>query len=713
MHNLDLAGRYRPRKFEDVVGQKRPVQYLSALIKQGQIGQNLLLHGSVGSGKTSLVRLYAKAMNCEVPSVLGSPCGLCSSCLRIDKSGIDEYDVSGQGGGKTYVLNWTEPRNRPHTFYRHRILFFDEAHSLENEAADALLKMVEEPAESVHFCFATTEMGAMRRALLSRLHQLEVRPLSVEDAVKLMRHIADQEGILYHVPALKLLAGLKDCYPRDLLNGLAQVYGPEKRLVSLENVRKEFDADHPERLLCYCEALAEGDVDQQTQLFCDWQESGARKVGWVQAFLTSLYYNDIVCLEAVIDSLTYSIESVDRASILDRFCQRFNVLSRRDLAPFWRSMMAFWPILETPLDDIAVMMRLTLFHDLVNEELPRRALEDCVPAHPHGWQDCERQVTKDVSFTPTASSSALTLSISSRDRSETGSRYLILSDARQIINGASFLVQAHELRFNACFEVWPQLFGTSVEPDDVALISQFCEELEQKVRGWGRGDQFAGMTLLRRSRQGPCGVVLTHLPRAPLKRSGQQIDCLEMVEGWYRNWLWERRTASREEAVTCRSEKGRGQVGWTFHWKQTLDLCTGISPELERFDPEQGRDRPLLELLGIQERQSGPFDVPLVRTHGLLQPDAVAAANIYGMQPLFAFDANEWGWIRKEWELREFRSRHKERQRRKADLKAIDLQFGIDTPEARFETSRIESTWPARPEDRQRSWTGWWCKQEV
>ena len=212
----------------------------------------------------------------------------------------------------------------------------------------------------------------MRPALQSGLTPLEVKPLSIIDSVKLMSRVADEEGIRYQVSALKVIASLKDGYPRDLLNGLAQVCGPDKAQVNLDNVRNHFDTSHIDFLISYFTALAKGADNEQIQIFSQWQEPGFRKIAWVQAFLTSLYFRDILARDIVVDALMDTITDIERDPIIEQFCIRLSVPSRRDLEPFWRRLMGFWSIPASTPSDLDVLLRLALFHHLVNVDLPRQ-----------------------------------------------------------------------------------------------------------------------------------------------------------------------------------------------------------------------------------------------------------------------------------------------------------------------------------------------------
>lgn len=217
-----LADKYRPSRFEHVRGQKDAVDQLTSLAQLRQ-GAHLLLAGAYGAGKTTLVRIFARALNCEGFAENGSPCGRCRACEAPEQDYLVEYDVPGRGGDRDRVLAWVEAHNREPANSKWRVLFLDEAHALQPAAMDALLKIVEEPQPRVIFAFATTEPWSLKAALRSRTLPLEVRPLSVPDAVALMESIAKKEKFVYDRDALVLLAWVKQGHPRDLLNGLGQV----------------------------------------------------------------------------------------------------------------------------------------------------------------------------------------------------------------------------------------------------------------------------------------------------------------------------------------------------------------------------------------------------------------------------------------------------------------------------------------------------------
>ena len=519
-----LANKYRPQRFEDVYGQDHPVRYLSGLIKRGRIRRNLLLHGAVGSGKTSLVRLYAKALICDAPTQSGSPCGTCQWCAAEseDQPGLYEHDVSGRdGGGIGDIKSRVDELNRPPSIYRRQVLFFDEAHRLEKDAADFLLKAVEEPAEGVVFCFATTEVDKIRPALRSRLVDLQVRPLPAPLAIDFLKTVAAKEGIACEPEALSLLAGLKQGYPRDLLTGLDQVHDAEAGPVTLERVRSVFDVDHTRVLVDYFMALAEGDLARQTELIVSWQEPALDKIRWLQAFLTSLYLNDIVGRRVIVDAVIASIKALERAPIIKGFCHRLNLEEPEALARFWRPMMQFWAAPTADLSEAANMLRLALFHDFVNEELPRLGER---PGSTLASTSMRKPAPASM-LVPSAGFAQVSLNarpaippgVEDAADADGDAGFLQASDVREIINRASFLTQEYGVLFNIAFEVVPSLMGADTETEGVKLVQELCAELGEQVAAWDGEGVFAHLTLFEMHRR---RVARPH--RRPSAASGGQ-----------------------------------------------------------------------------------------------------------------------------------------------------------------------------------------------
>ena len=289
-----------------------------------------------------------------------------------------------------------------------------------------------------------------------------------------------------------------------------------------------------------------------------------------------------------------------------------------------------------------------------------------------------------------------------------------MSDVRNIINSASFLVQAHGRWFNAHFNLRVATREFRTPERAASLIVQFYDELERKVEEWGKGHLFAGLTVLERHRGFLHGLMLVHLPRIS-NDDHEQVDCLVEAERWYRAWAHERMMPSYDETVTFRSGPQGGADAWAFHWDQTLDLCASLDPFITCFDPQHGCDLPLRKLLNLplRPRQSGPLKFEILTTRGLLSPEAVASSELFGMSLLSAFDVQAWDWIKKRWESDEFHFRVKERKRRQNTLAELELEHGSGTMQAHVERQRLESSWHQKAEDRRRNGPGWGLRKGV
>lgn len=724
---LNFADKYRPKIFKDVFGQESVVACLSGLIERGHKGRSILLHGSVGSGKTTLARIYARALNCEAPDPRNAPCHEpdpknshryeCEACRRsrLDPSeGFQEYNVSRYGGGKKAVASFVKAHYRPALGMRYRILFFDEAHVLTKGACDLLLNQVESPEHPVRFFFATTEVEKIHRALRSRLFDLLVRPLPVVRAIEFLRQAAVKEKIEHEPGALELLAGLRAGYPRDLLLGLERVWDRRRAPLTVEQVRAAFDVDQTKVLVEYFEALAEGDIDRerdrQAEVVFGWRERAVDRIRWIQAFLLHVYHNDILGRRLVVDGVIEAIPADVRAGIVRGFCRRLGVSNPCDLAPYWRRLLDFWPVpntatLETAADETALGLRLTLFHRLVNaapaggvEDTGARARGSGPTATIVTTASTERAAEASQGFGPLPAPCLGAPVVADQDG------FLTPADVRRIVNAASFLMQEHGVLFNAAFEIRPALL---VRPDTapVTTITAFRDDLAAQARDWG-GELHASITTLERDGSGVVGCIVAHL-RAPNLFDSADADSVGRTAAWVRAWRGGARYPGGDAVAFAPAPEG-DRAALRFHWKRTLDLCAGLDERVEAFDPAIEEYVPLLKLLRVKARSAGRvLGHPLVEIPAPLSNEDIARDCSNRLEPLSAFDDGAWREIDTGWELEEFKERCATKAERQRRLAVVHQRFGADTPEAHAEVERIRGTWPSDPRRRRRRWCGW------
>lgn len=218
-----LYRKWRPTGFADVKGQDHIVQTLKNQITGQRIGHAYLFCGTRGTGKTTIAKIFAKAVNCEHP-VDGSPCGECESCQSIVSGrsmNVVEIDAASNNG----VENIREIREQvqyPPTEGRYRVYIIDEVHMLSTGAFNALLKTLEEPPSYVIFILATTEVHKIPITVLSRCQRYDFRRITIETIAARLRELADAEKIPVEERALTYLAKAADGSMRDALSLLDQ-----------------------------------------------------------------------------------------------------------------------------------------------------------------------------------------------------------------------------------------------------------------------------------------------------------------------------------------------------------------------------------------------------------------------------------------------------------------------------------------------------------
>ena len=218
-----LYRKWRPRVFGDVKGQDHIVTTLQNQIRSERIGHAYLFCGTRGTGKTSVAKIFAKAVNCEHPED-GSPCGECPSCQQIQAGtslNVVEIDAASNNG----VENIREIRDQvqyPPTEGKYRVYIIDEVHMLSSGAFNALLKTLEEPPSYVIFILATTEVHKIPITVLSRCQRYDFRRITVDTIADRLKELTDAEGMAVEDRALRYVAKAGDGSMRDALSLLDQ-----------------------------------------------------------------------------------------------------------------------------------------------------------------------------------------------------------------------------------------------------------------------------------------------------------------------------------------------------------------------------------------------------------------------------------------------------------------------------------------------------------
>ena len=225
MSYLVLARKSRPQSFAEVVGQQTVVRTLQNALTQNRVPHGLIFSGIRGTGKTTLARIMAKALNCE-QGPTPTPCNTCRSCLEIAAgNSVDLHEIDGASNrGIQEIRDLKEKIRFMPTSARFKIIIIDEVHMLTTEAFNALLKTLEEPPEHVYFMFATTELHKVPVTILSRCQRYELQRVGHRDLAAHFTRLAGSEGVTIEPAAIDLIVREASGSVRDGLSLLDQVF---------------------------------------------------------------------------------------------------------------------------------------------------------------------------------------------------------------------------------------------------------------------------------------------------------------------------------------------------------------------------------------------------------------------------------------------------------------------------------------------------------
>ncbi|MCB9092400.1 MAG: DNA polymerase III subunit gamma/tau [Halobacteriovoraceae bacterium] len=266
-----LARKWRPQTFSELVGQPHIVKALSNAVLSGQIAHAYLLTGTRGIGKTTVARLFAKAINCLNLSPEGNPCLECSSCKGIhSESSMDYLEIDGASNNSVDdIRSLVENVSYLPVNGKYKIYVIDEIHMLSNAAFNALLKTLEEPPAHVVFIFATTDPEKLLKTVLSRCQRLDFRDASLKDLENHLSDIAQREKISFEEQSMvsqiayQARGSFRDAL--SLLDQVRLVSGSET--ITRESMSLALGMASEKVVKDFIDALFNCDQDQVTSLF--------------------------------------------------------------------------------------------------------------------------------------------------------------------------------------------------------------------------------------------------------------------------------------------------------------------------------------------------------------------------------------------------------------------------------------------------------------
>ena len=236
MPYISLYRKYRPKTFSDVVGQEVVIKILKNSILTGKIGHAYIFSGPRGTGKTSIAKIFSKAVNC-LENDSGDLCGKCSVCLSDfdDEIDIVEIDAASNNGVDEIREIRTNVKLVPNHL-KYKVYIIDEVHMLSTSAFNALLKTLEEPPSNVIFILATTEFNKIPATVISRCQKFDFKKLTINQIENRLNYILDKENKTIKPEVVELISQLSDGGMRDAINMLDQLISLDKTDIDTDDV---------------------------------------------------------------------------------------------------------------------------------------------------------------------------------------------------------------------------------------------------------------------------------------------------------------------------------------------------------------------------------------------------------------------------------------------------------------------------------------------
>ena len=277
MENFIVSARkYRPVKFDTVVGQDSITSTLKNAIKTNHLAQAYLFCGPRGVGKTTCARILAKTINCQNLTDSTESCGKCESCQAFDSSrsyNIHELDAASNNKVDD-IRTLTDQVRIPPQVGRYSVYIIDEVHMLSTSAFNAFLKTLEEPPPHAVFILATTEKQKIIPTILSRCQIFDFHRITIDDIVKRLLYVAGKENIEAEQEALQIIAQKSDGSMRDALSILDQIVSFKGKKITYADVIENLNVLDYEYYLKATDAFLSGDVSNALLLFNDILEKG-------------------------------------------------------------------------------------------------------------------------------------------------------------------------------------------------------------------------------------------------------------------------------------------------------------------------------------------------------------------------------------------------------------------------------------------------------
>lgn len=375
MGHLALYREWRPQNFDDVVGQEQVVYPLRQAVISQDIGHAYLFCGTRGTGKTSLAKIFAKAVNCLDPHE-GNPCNACEICQGINKGSLlDVLEIDAASNNSVdNIRRITDEIVFTPSQAKYKVYIIDEVHMLSQGAFNALLKTLEEPPAHAIFILATTEPQRLPATIISRCQRYEFRRIPSGKIIERLGKIAEKEKIDISAEGLAAIARIADGALRDAISLLDQCSAGLSGRIEKDDVLRLSGMVQDEFIADFTEALFDQDLSQLLRSVEELQMSGRNIRRFLQDFIRTLR-NLLVC--------KLSQDSSTLPELSDKDLKRLQGLAARISRPALMGLIVRMSALDNDLrwtGDPRTSLELALIAEMNESRSPEAAAVLAVPA---------------------------------------------------------------------------------------------------------------------------------------------------------------------------------------------------------------------------------------------------------------------------------------------------------------------------------------------